>query len=494
MELVILSDTEEHMIEMDTRLMAGNILKELGHEPTEGQKTLVELLSIFITEPPKPHRQPAFLLRGYAGTGKTSLVSALVRILPLAGLQSVLLAPTGRAAKVLASYSRKQALTIHRKIYKAISAEDGKLRMDISANPHKYTLFIVDEASMIPGPGGAGESGIYGHRDLLDDLITYVYSSEGCRLILIGDRAQLPPVGNEESPALDENILNNQYHLDTTVYELHEVVRQSLESGILTNATRLRQQLVPEKPELPFFHLRGFEDIRMIDGASFEDALNSCYSRFGVENTAIITRSNKRANLFNNEVRARLLFRETELSAGDIFMITRNNYFWLPSGAKAGFIANGDMAEVRRIRHIGEMYGYRFADVSIKLVDYPEEEVIDVKLMLDSMNTNTPNMPQEEMQKLFDEILLDYTEITSEKARIEKVKSSQFYNAVQAKFAYALTCHKTQGGQWDAVFIDHGYLTAEMVDAGFVRWLYTALTRSTTEVYLVNFNEMFFEK
>ena len=347
---------------------------------------------------------------------------------------------------------------------------------------------------MIPGPGGGGESGIYGHRDLLDDLITYVYSSEGCRLILIGDRAQLPPVGNEESPALDESILNNQYHLDTTVYELHEVVRQSLESGILTNATRLRQQLVPEKPELPFFHLRGFEDIRMIDGASFEDALNSCYSRFGVENTAIITRSNKRANLFNNEVRARLLFRETELSAGDIIMITRNNYFWLPSGAKAGFIANGDMAEVRRIRHIGEMYGYRFADVSIKLVDYPEEEVIDVKLLLDSMNTNTPNMPQEEMQKLFDEILLDYTEITSEKARVEKVKSSQFYNAVQAKFAYALTCHKTQGGQWDAIFIDHGYLTAEMVDAGFVRWLYTALTRSTTEVYLVNFNEMFFEK
>ncbi|HPG33860.1 MAG TPA: ATP-binding domain-containing protein, partial [Lentimicrobium sp.] len=232
--------------------------------------------------------------------------------------------------------------------------------------------------------------------------------------------------------------------------------------------------------------------IRRIDGTMFEDALNSCYSRFGVENTVIITRSNKRANLFNNEVRSRMLFRETELSAGDIIMITRNNYFWLPSGAKAGFIANGDMAEVRRILKTGEMYGYHFADVSIQLVDYPEQEVIEVKLLLDSMTIDTPSMPQEELQKLFDEIMLDYSEISSKQERIAQVKHSPFYNAVQAKFAYALTCHKTQGGQWDAVFIDHGYLTGEMIDSSFVRWLYTAVTRSTTEVYLVNFNENFF--
>lgn len=480
------------MIEMDTRLLADNILKELGHEPTAGQQELIGLLSTFVTEPAKPRSQPAFLLRGYAGTGKTSLVSALVRVLPLAGLQSVLMAPTGRAAKVLASYSKKQALTIHRKIYKTIADSDGGTKMVLSANPHKYTLFIVDEASMIPGAGGSGDNGTFSGRDLLDDLIAYVYGSEGCRLLLIGDSAQLPPVGDNESPALDQEILTKKYHLDTTTYELHEVVRQSLESGILTNATALRRKL-GAGVALPFFNLNGFNDIRMIDGTTFEDALNSCYSRFGVENTAIITRSNKRANLFNNEVRARLLFRETELSSGDIIMITRNNYFWLPEGAKAGFIANGDMAEVRRISHIGEMYGFRFAEVSIKLIDYPEEEVIEVKLLLDSMNSTTANLPQDEMQKLFDEIMLDYVQVGSEKSRIEKVRNNPYFNALQVKFAYALTCHKTQGGQWDAVFIEHGYLTSDMVDEGFIRWLYTALTRSTTEVYLVNFNHDFFE-
>ncbi|HOI88078.1 MAG TPA: AAA family ATPase [Lentimicrobium sp.] len=480
------------MTEMDTRLMAGQIIKELGHEPTPGQMEVIRLLCDFITADYKKNEQPAFLLKGYAGTGKTSLVSALVRILPLAGLQSVLLAPTGRAAKVLAGYSRKQAFTIHRKIFKAEQGGDGRLRMTLSKNPHKFTLFIVDEASMIPGPGSSGEQGIYAHRDLLDDLIAYIYGSEGCRLLLIGDNAQLPPVGDDISPALDHDTLIKKYHLDLSVFELSEVVRQAGESGILTNATRLRLQAQPGNPELPFFKLSGFEDIRRIDGTTFEDALNSCYSRFGVENTAIITRSNKRANLFNNEVRARLLFRETELSAGDIIMITKNNYFWLPPGTKAGFIANGDLAEIRRIRHIGEMYGFRFADISIKLMDYPDEEVVEVKLLLDSMNTDTPSMPQDKMQQLFDEIMLDYTGINSASARMEKVKSSPFYNAVQAKFAYAVTCHKTQGGQWDAVFIDHGYLTAEMVDTGFVRWLYTAVTRAASEVYLVNFNAMFF--
>jgi len=478
---------------LNNRSITDTIIKELGHEPTAGQLALIGKLGEFVTASQTPRQQPAFLIKGYAGTGKTTLVSALVRVLPLVGMQSVLLAPTGRAAKVLAGYSRKLAMTIHRKIYRSVSGSDGKLSMGLSPNPHKYTLFIVDEASMIPGSGASADQGIYSHRDLLDDLISYVYSTEGCKLLLIGDSAQLPPVGLEISPAMDTDILDKSYHLEIGSFELREVVRQSLDSGILSNATRLRDQAASTAPALPFFNLDGFSDIRKIDGAMFEDALNSCYSRFGVENTVIITRSNKRANLFNNEVRARLLFRETELSAGDIIMITRNNYFWLPSGAKAGFIANGDMAEVRRILKTGEMYGYRFADVSIQLVDYPDQEVIEVKLLLDSMNIETPAMPQDEIQKLFDEIMLDYTEISSKPERIIKVKSSPFYNAVQAKFGYALTCHKTQGGQWDAVFIDHGYLTSEMVDAGFVRWLYTALTRSTTEVYLVNFNENFFE-
>lgn len=481
------------MIAMDARLMADNILKELGHEPTSGQRDAIEQLAVFITRPVEPRTQPAFLLRGYAGTGKTTLVSALVRVLPFAGLQSVLMAPTGRAAKVLARYSRKKAHTIHRKIYRLFVDGEGRYKMIPAPNPNKFTLFIVDEASMIAGDTSAGEGGIYANRDLLDDMITYIYQNEGCKLLLIGDNAQLPPVGVEQSPALDLEILTKKYHLEVTSIELTEVMRQALESGILVNASRLRNVTGDVQAAMPYFNVSQYADIQRIDGASFEDALNSCYSRYGVENTAIITRSNKRANLFNQEVRARMLFRETELSAGDIIMVTRNNYFWLPIGTTAGFIANGDMAEIRRIIHIGEMYGYRFADVTVQLIDYPDQEVIEVKLLLDSMNVPGPAMPQEEMQKLYDEIMLDYTEISPQSARHEKVKSNPFFNAIQAKFAYALTCHKTQGGQWEAVFIDHGYLTDEMVDMSFVRWLYTAITRATREVYLVNFKDTFFE-
>lgn len=480
------------MMELNSRQIVEKIFLELGHEPTAGQSALITQLADFVAAKPVPKQQPSFLIKGYAGTGKTTLVSALVRVLPLVGMQSVLLAPTGRAAKVLAGYSRKLAYTIHRKIYRSVARPDGKLAMGLAPNPHKYTLFIVDEASMIPGSGASADQGIYSNRDLLDDLIKFVFSGEGCKLLLIGDSAQLPPVGTDQSPALELETLQRSYHLDISSFELREVVRQSLESGILTNATLLRSQVGDDQPVLPFFKLAGFNDIRQIDGSMFEDALNSCHSRFGVENTVIITRSNKRANLFNNEVRARMLFRETELSAGDIIMVTRNNYFWLPSGSKAGFIANGDMAEVRRILKTGEMYGYRFADVSVQLVDYPEQEVIDIKLLLDSMVLDSPSLPQAELQKLFDEIMLDYTEIPSKHERMAQVKSNPYYNAVQAKFAYALTCHKTQGGQWDAVFIDHGYLTSEMIDSNFVRWLYTAVTRATQEVYLVNFNNDFF--
>ena len=481
------------MLEMDARLIAEQINAELGHVPTNGQLEAIGLISTFITRPVQPQVQNAFMLKGYAGTGKTTLVSALVRVLPLAGMQSVLMAPTGRAAKVLSGYSNKQAFTIHRRIYRSFTSGDGRMSMILSKNPNKYTLFIVDEASMIPGSTASGDQGIYSHRDILEDLINYVYSSEGCRLLLIGDSAQLPPVGDNLSPALDLDYLRTVYHLEVESYELNEVVRQALESGVLANATRLREQVDLDKPQMPFFDLGSFTDIRRIDGTDFEDALNSCYSRFGVENTAIITRSNKRANLFNNEIRARMLFRETELSAGDIIMVTKNNYFWLPKSSKAGFIANGDMAEVRRIQKIGEMYGYHFADIAIQLLDYPDEGVIEIKLLLDSMNTPGASMPQEELRKLYDEIMLDYTEVNPLSARVEKVKTNHYYNAVQAKFAYSLTCHKTQGGQWDAVFIDHGYLTDEMVDSSFVRWLYTAVTRSAKELYLVNFKDTFFD-
>lgn len=480
------------MIELNTRQLSEAIIKEIGHEPTHGQLKLVELLSDFISEKSTQSKRSAFLIKGYAGTGKTTLVSALVRVLPVIGLQSVLLAPTGRAAKVLAGYSRKQANTIHRKIYKAFTGEDGRMVMLPSANPHKHTIFIVDEASMVQGPSNSDEQGIYSHRDLLEDLIAYVYANEGCKLLLIGDNAQLPPVGVDSSPALDIEILQKHYHLDIQAYELNEVVRQSLESGILWNATILRGKLANDDPQLPFFNLKSFKDIKAIDGTEFEDALNSCYNRYGVENTVIITRSNKRANLFNSEIRSRILFRETELSAGDIMMITKNNYFWLPISSKAGFIANGDLIEVRRIMNKKEMYGFHFADVTVQLVDYPEMEVVELKLLLESINVTTPSMPFDEMQKLKEEILLDYTELSSRKAKLEKVRNDQFFNAVQAKFAHCLTCHKTQGGQWDAVFIDAGYIKQEMIDSSFVRWLYTAVTRASKELYLVNFNDTFF--
>ncbi|MBW6490890.1 MAG: AAA family ATPase [Lentimicrobium sp.] len=482
------------MLEMDSRLIAGKILNKLGHEPTNGQVEAIDLISSFITRPDLPRHQFAFMLKGYAGTGKTTLVSALVKVLPMAGMQSVLLAPTGRAAKVLGSYSKKQAFTIHRKIYRSTTGSDGKMSMTLASNPHKYTLFIVDEASMIPGPTASADQGIYSHRDILEDLINYIYNAEGCRLLLIGDAAQLPPVGDEISPALNIEYLKSVYHLDIHSFELNEVVRQSLESGVLSNATDLRKKVNDEKPEFPFFHLNSFTDIKRIDGTDFEDSLNSCYSRFGVENTCIITRSNKRANMFNNEIRERLLFRETELSSGDIIMITKNNYFWLPKSSKAGFIANGDMAEVRRIQKIGEMYGLRFADIAVQLLDYPEEGVIEIKLLLDSMNIASASLPQNEMTKLYDEIMLDFTEVNPVSVRTEKVKNNPFFNAVQAKFAYALTCHKTQGGQWDAVFIDHGYLTDEMIDSSFVKWLYTAITRTAKELYLVNFKSNFFDE
>lgn len=479
------------MVEMTSRQMSERITDELGHEPTEGQTKVIGMLSDFITNHNEPGRRPAFLLRGYAGTGKTTLVSALVRVLPVAGLQSVLLAPTGRAAKVLAGYAQKQANTIHRKIYRAMTGDDGRLVMMPAPNPHKYTIFIVDESSMIQGPA-SGEAGIYSHRDILEDLIDYVYRNEGCKLLLIGDNAQLPPVGLTESPAMHLEVLQKNYHLDVTTFELNEVVRQSLNSGILTNATRLRAKTAEEEPKPPFFNVRGYADIRSIDGTEFEEALNSCYSRFGMENTVIITRSNKRANLFNKEVRQRLLFRETELSAGDIMMITKNNYFWIPISSKAGFIANGDIIEVRRILRKWEMYGFHFADLIVQLVDYPEMDVIEIRMLLESINVEKPAMPSEDMLKLYEEIMLDYTDIPTRHARQEKVKNDAYYNAVQAKFAYALTCHKTQGGQWDAVFIDTGYLKNDMLDASFLRWMYTAVTRATKELYLVNFNEEFF--
>jgi exodeoxyribonuclease V len=467
------------------------ILNNLHHIPTSGQRELSELIAKFIFSRAEPRQRLTFLLRGYAGTGKTSMISSLVRSLPLLGKKTVLLAPTGRAAKVLAQYSGKPASTIHRKIYMHQAHADGRFRITLRQNLHKNTLFIVDEASMIHGESEKFDAGMFSSRNLLDDLIEYVYSSN-CRLLLAGDTAQLPPVGTDISPALDERLLKASYPLKISAFELTEVVRQEKESGILFNATFLRQKLSSNDFQSPYFSLKKFGDVIRINGHELEDALNQSFYTGGAESTVVITRSNKRANLFNREVRQRILFRDGEIAAGDMMMAVRNNYFWLPPDSKIGFIANGDMMEIQRVNKVREMYGHRFADVSIRFVDYPDEPQTELKLMLGVLDSDSAALTQEENRKFFEEVMQDYESIPSRSERLKEVQSNPFYNALQVKFAYALTCHKTQGGQWEDVFVDQGYLTPERMNREFLRWLYTALTRATRRAYLVNFNDDLF--
>lgn len=461
------------------------------YAPTKGQAELLGLLTSFLGSAGK--ERPVFLLKGYAGTGKTTIVSALVKTLPLIKMESVLLAPTGRAAKVLASYSENHAYTIHKKIYMPRTGTDGSLTLRLLPNKHRNTLFIVDEASMIPGHSGQSDLSLFGSRNLLDDLIEYVFEGFNCRLLLIGDTAQLPPVGSALSPALDVANLTHTYHVHISSHELTEVVRQSLQSGILANATAIRGKITANDTQFPFFGTNYQPDVKRAEGAEMEDLLNSSYSRYGAENVVVITRSNKRANIYNREIRNRILYREGELASGDHLMVVRNNYFWLSPESKAGFVANGDIVEVKRIRKTDTIYGFRFADVTLRLVDYPDEPEMDARLLLDTLSTETPALSQEENRRLFDEVMLDYADIPQRRKRIEMVKNNPYFNALQVKYAYALTCHKTQGGQWDAVFIDHGYLADGQLDIELMRWLYTAITRASQMVYFMNFDERFFE-
>lgn len=463
-----------------------------AYTPTKGQEELLGLLTGFIGSPGQ--ERPVFVLKGYAGTGKTTIVSALVKTLPLVKMECVLLAPTGRAAKVLASYSGTQAYTIHKKIYMPHTGSDGSMNLHLLPNKHQNTLFIVDEASMIPGQSGQHDMSLFGSRNLLDDLMEYVFSGYNCRLLLIGDTAQLPPVGSVLSPALDTAYLSQAYDLRMRSYELTEVVRQSLESGILANATAIRSKITANDTLFPFFGADQLSDVRRAEGAEMEDLLNTAYSRYSAENVVVITRSNKRANIYNREIRNRILYREGELAAGDHLMVVRNNYFWLSPESKAGFVANGDIVEVKRIRKEETLYGFRFADVTLRMVDYPDEPEMDARVLLDTLSTETPALSQEDNRKLFEEVMLDYADIPQRRKRIELVKSNPYFNALQVKYAYALTCHKTQGGQWDAVFIDHGFLAEGQPDVELMRWLYTAITRASEMVYFMNFDERFFEK
>ncbi|MBK7214873.1 MAG: AAA family ATPase [Bacteroidales bacterium] len=467
------------------------ILKQFPYSPTQGQEVLIRQLAEFIVS---DHAQlPAFLLEGYAGTGKTTLVSALVNVLHKAGYEAVLLAPTGRAAKVFSGYAGRPAYTIHKKLYRMKAGADGSMSMVLMQNKLEHAVFIVDEASMIPDHNSSNESGFIQPRSLLDDLIEYIYTASSCKLILLGDQAQLPPVGIPVSPALNAELLKSSYFLDLDRHCLTEVVRQALESGILSNATGIRNKIGSEGPILPIFGTENkFPDVISVQGGDMLEALMQAYSDFGQENTVVITRSNKRANLFNQAIRQRILFRDHEISAGDHLMVVKNNYFWLPEDSKAGFIANGDLIEVMRIGRITELYSFRFAEVTMRMVDYPDEPTLDVMLLLDTLDTETPSLAYTESRKLYDEVAADYEEITSKRKKLAAIRANPYYNALQVKYAYSLTCHKTQGGQWDAVFIEKGYLTEEMLNTEYLRWLYTAVTRASKRLYLVNFEEKFF--
>lgn len=457
--------------------IATSIRAELPFEPTEQQSILLEALGGFLmsTDPEK-----IFLLRGYAGTGKTSVVSALVRAMNALQQKTMLLAPTGRAAKVIAGYSGFPAFTIHKKIYRQKSM--AEFRFQLSDNLFQHTLFIVDEASMISNTGGDTE---FGSGRLLDDLIEFVYSGEGCSLLLLGDTAQLPPVMQPHSPALEKDKLAG-YGLKVHEFTLTHVVRQALESGILHNATHLREMLIEDKTAIfPHFDTEGFTDIRYLNGMDLIDEIQRAYNGVGVEDTIVVTRSNKRANMYNNGIRNRVLMKEDELTNGDLLMVTKNNYFWNKPYKEIDFIANGDILEVVRVKKSRTIYGSRFVDLTLRSLDYDWE--IDAFVWLDLLQSDSPAHANQLHQELFQAIAEDYPEITQRRMLVKKIYENEYFNALQVKFAYAVTCHKAQGGQWKKVFIDPGQVSDEQVNSDFYRWMYTALTRASENVFLVNF-------
>lgn len=449
---------------------------------TEGQRNVIGMVADFLLSRDK---DGVCLLRGYAGTGKTSILGALVRTLAELKRKAVLMAPTGRAAKVFSLTAGHPAFTIHKRIYrqKAFTGEDAQFMQNV--NLLKHTLFIVDEASMISGAHGNG--GMFGTGCLLDDLIQFVYSGEGCRLMLVGDSAQLPPVGEDLSPALSAEALEG-YGLRVWEGELTQVVRQQDESGVLWNATRLRRFIsTDEYFELPQIRLQGFPDVRRVPGDELIETLEACYSRVGTDQTIVVTRSNKRANIYNNGIRARILGREEELTGGDQLLVAKNNYYWAEA-QKCGsfdFVANGDVAVVRRFRRERQLYGFRFADVLLRFPDYDDCEM-EATVLLDTLQSEAPALTREQGDRLFHAVEEDYADVPTKRERMKKIKTDPYFNALQVKYAYAVTCHKAQGGQWQKVFVDQGYMTEDMLTPDYFRWLYTAFTRATETLYLVN--------
>ena len=464
------------------------LLKDFPHTPTNKQGSTLHLLADFVLS---ENNNEVFLLKGYAGTGKTTIIGTLVKNIRKIKQSVVLLAPTGRAAKVISNYSQKEAFTIHKKIYYPKAQKGGGVTFTLQKNKHRNTIFIVDEASMIPDINQ--ESRLFENGSLLDDLMQYVYGGHNCKLLLIGDSAQLPPVKLDISPALDRHTLENYYNKDVKAIELDEVVRQQKDSGILVNATKIRSQLDEGFYENFKFQETNFKDVvRPFDGQELMDAINESYSNLGNEETVFIVRSNKRANLYNQNIRSRILFQEQELAAGDYLMVVKNNYYWLETNSDAGFIANGDIIEILEIFSIKELYGFRFAQVHVRLIDYPKMNPFETVLLLDTLSSETPSLSYEDSNRLYQEVMKDYESLKSNYKKFLAIKKNVYFNSLQVKFSYAITCHKSQGGQWDTVFVEQPYLP-NGIDKEYLRWLYTAITRAKDKLYLIGFKDDFFE-
>jgi exodeoxyribonuclease-5 len=456
-----------------------------GMIPTPDQEVLFAQLEAFMRI---KHPYPLFVLRGYAGTGKTSVLGAFVKTLEHFKLKSKLLAPTGRAAKVFASKSQKDALTIHKQIYRRKDGGDDYSKMELSPNLHRNTVFIVDEASMI-GDHSLLSDGTIGARDLLDDLFEYVYAGAGCRLIVLGDVGQLPPVGSDQSPALDAPYLKQNYpRLSVVEYSLTKVLRQEQASSILANATLLRS--VSEGK--PHFECIPGGDLIRLPGDELQDQLERSYDDAGSEETIIITRSNKRANLYNNQIRSRILWYEEQLCSGDSLMAVKNNYFWVDEQSTMGFIANGEMMKVIRVRGYETMYGFEFAKIIVRFTDFSSVDEMELLVLTEALQTEGPSLTRSRMKELFFAVEQDYMHEKNKRKRYQLVLKDPYFNALQVKYAYAVTCHKSQGGQWAHVFIDQGYVDEESINTEYYRWLYTALTRASEKAFLVNFPDEYF--
>ncbi len=468
-------------------MLSSLISADFQNRLTADQQRCVELWDQFVAS---EALYKCFVLAGYAGTGKTSLIGSLVKSLKHIKLKSVLMAPTGRAAKVFSQVAKKQASTIHKKIYRQQTGTDGSTRLALMPNLHTDTLFIIDEASML-GDYTLNNSGDISQRNLLEDVFEYVFSGKNCHLMLVGDSGQLPPVGADFSPALSLDYLQNHFpNVQFQQHKLNEVVRQKQDSGILYNATAIRNLNPHAHPKID----PNFPDIFKIEGNELQEALEYCYNEFGAEETLIVCRTNKRSNLYNRQIRGRILWMEEEINNNDLMMVVKNNYHWLEEGSEAGFLANGELFQLKRIHRFEDLYGFRFAEVSIQLVDYPQHDEVRLLLNQDALDVEGPNLPRDRMKALFFEIEQDYLYEKNKKKRYDLILANPHFNAVQAKHAYAVTCHKAQGGQWDAVFVDIGFLPDGAENHDFHRWLYTAVTRAKKRLYLVNLTEDFYSK